>query len=205
MTQPAQRKYHSPRREQQAEQTRAKILDEARQLIQSKGFDEATIEAIAERAGVAAATVYAVFGSKRCILEGLMERAAFSPAYENLVREARMSDDPEKRLRLAAKIARQIYDALRNETEVLRGVSAVAPDFVRRKERIRFERQAPLVDLLVRKKALSAGLAAEEARDILWTLTGREPYRMLVVERKWSGDRYEEWLGDTLVAALLKK
>jgi hypothetical protein len=41
------------------------------------------------------------------------------------------------------------------------------------------------------------------ARDILWTLTSYDIHRRLVIERNWSSDRYEEWLGDTLVATLL--
>ena len=40
--------------------------------------------------------------------------------------------------------------------------------------------------------------------DILWTLTSYDIHRRLVVERKWSADRYEKWLGDTLVRTLLK-
>jgi hypothetical protein len=42
------------------------------------------------------------------------------------------------------------------------------------------------------------------ARDILWTLTSPDIYRNLVVERRWGPQRYEDWLGDTLVSALLK-
>jgi TetR/AcrR family transcriptional regulator, regulator of cefoperazone and chloramphenicol sensitivity len=71
-TQKRQRKYHSPVREQQAGQTRERILDAARRLILSKGFADATIEGIACEAGVAAPTVYAAFGSKRGIVQGLM-------------------------------------------------------------------------------------------------------------------------------------
>ena len=41
------------------------------------------------------------------------------------------------------------------------------------------------------------------ARDILWTLTSYDIHRRLVVERNWTSDRYEQWLGDTLVATLL--
>jgi hypothetical protein len=36
-------------------------------------------------------------------------------------------------------------------------------------------------------------------------LTGREPYRLLVVEKKWSPDRSEKWLGDLLIQALIEK
>lgn len=197
------RKYHSPAREQQAGQTRERILDAARRMILNKGFADATIGAIAREAGVAAPTVYAAFGSKRGILQGLMERAAFSSGYTNLVREAMQSNDPETRLRYAAKIARSIYDSLRSESEVLRGATAVAPEFVREKERLRYERQAGLIRLVEEKGALRHGLTAAAARDILWTLTSYDVHRRLVIERKWSADRYEQWLGDALVLTLL--
>jgi hypothetical protein len=114
------------------------------------------------------------------------------------------SNDPETRLRYAAKIARSIYDSLRNESEVLRGAATVAPEFVREKERLRYERQAGLIKLLEEKGALRPELNPAAARDILWTLTSYDIHRRLVVERKWSADRYEKWLGDTLVLTLLK-
>jgi len=198
------RKYHSPTRELQAGQTRDRILDAAKRMIVNKGFPDATIEAIAQEAGVATPTVYAAFGSKRGILRGLMERAAFSSGYANLVREAMQSDDPETRLRYAAKIARSIFDSLRGESEVLRGAAAVAPEFVREKERLRYQRQAGLIKLLEEKGALRPEWNAAAARDILWTLTSYDIHCRLVVERKWSADRYEKWLGDTLVRTLLK-
>jgi len=198
------RKYQSPRREQQAGQTREKILDAARRLIANKGFADATIEAIATQAGVAPPTVYAVFGSKRGILQGLMERAAFSSGYAELVRESMQSDDPETRLRYAAKIARSIFDSLRSESEVLRGTAAVAPDFIREKERLRYERQGGLIKFLEGKKTLRREVTGPVARDILWTLTSYDIHHRLVVEREWSADRYEQWLGDTLVLTLLK-
>src|SRR5215471_20779321 len=199
-----QRKYHSPVREKQAGQTRKRILDSARRLILNKGFADATIEAVASEAGVAVPTVYAAFGSKRGIVQGLMERAALNSGYADLVREAMQSDDPETRLRYAARIARRIFDSLRTESEVLRGATAVAPNFVREKERLRYERQAGLIKLLEETSALQPELTPAAARDILWTLTSYEIHRCLVVERKWSADRYEKWLGDTLVLALLK-
>ena len=41
------------------------------------------------------------------------------------------------------------------------------------------------------------------ARDIFWTFTGRDVYRMLVRERGWSPQKYQDWLADTLVHSLL--
>jgi hypothetical protein len=37
----------------------------------------------------------------------------------------------------------------------------------------------------------------------VWTLISPEVYRMLALERGWSGRQYERWLADILTAALL--
>src|SRR6202045_341066 len=62
------RQYDSSRRQRQAAQTRADILQAARRLFSARGYVATTIEAIAAEAEVAEATVYAGFGSKRGIL-----------------------------------------------------------------------------------------------------------------------------------------
>jgi AcrR family transcriptional regulator len=203
MAKRAKRKYNAASRRLQADQTRDRILDAARRVISHKGFADATFEAIAAEAGVAAPTVYAAFGSKSGILRALMGRATFSSNYDNVVREALKSDDPVTRLRFAARIARGIFDSLRSEAEVLRGATAIAPDFIRDRERIRYERQEGVVQVLDRTGALRTGLSVPMARDILWTLTSYDIYRRLVVEREWTGDQYETWLGDTLIATLI--
>jgi AcrR family transcriptional regulator len=185
MAKRSQRRYRSAHREEQAEHTRRRIEDAAHRLFLRKGVDETTIQAIAREAGVAAPTIYAVFKSKRGIVERLIARAAFTPAYDALVREALGSHDPSTRLRYAARICRGICDSLRGQAKLLRAANAIAPDLMRNKERMRFERQAA-------------------ARDILWALTSPDIYRNLVVERRWSSQRYEDWLGDMLVSALLK-
>ena len=45
-------------------------------------------------------------------------------------------------------------------------------------------------------------LDREHARHVLWMLTSRDVYRMLVHESGWSADRYQPWLADTLVRLL---
>lgn len=62
------RKYSSPTRERQASQTRTNILDATQRLLMDRGYAKTTIEAIAQEAGVAKQTVYAVFQSKRGIV-----------------------------------------------------------------------------------------------------------------------------------------
>src|SRR6266699_6891195 len=105
------RSYKSLVRERQAGDTRRRIVEAARRLLQSEGYAGMTIEAIAQRAEVSAQSVYAIFKSKTGILTELLDQTAFGPGYEDAVLRALSARDPETRLRLAAPIARQIHDA----------------------------------------------------------------------------------------------
>jgi TetR/AcrR family transcriptional regulator of autoinduction and epiphytic fitness len=70
---PAKRTYNSSRRKEQARLTNRQIVEAARKLFIERGYSGATIEAIAQEAGVSVETVYATFGSKRAILTGLID------------------------------------------------------------------------------------------------------------------------------------
>jgi AcrR family transcriptional regulator len=70
------RHYRSPRREQQAEQTRLLVLDAAERLFKERGYVGTSIAAVAVEAGVSPETVYGHFGSKRVLLGELFRRAA---------------------------------------------------------------------------------------------------------------------------------
>ena len=67
------REYRSFRRKDQARDTRRRIIDAARRLFIERGYAGATIEAIAQEAGVAAETIYAIFKNKRGILSALVD------------------------------------------------------------------------------------------------------------------------------------
>ena len=67
------RRYASEKREAQARETRRAILAAALELFTANGYTATTIQAIAEDAGVAVQTVYAVFGNKRELLRQLIE------------------------------------------------------------------------------------------------------------------------------------
>src|ERR1044072_9021567 len=70
------RPYHSPLRQEQALATRQRILDAALDLFGAQGYGSTSIASIAREAGVVPETIYATFGSKRGIIDGLTERAA---------------------------------------------------------------------------------------------------------------------------------
>jgi hypothetical protein len=63
--------------------------------------------------------------------------------------------------------------------------------------------QGRFVAMLAGKGALRAGLSVEEARDVVWTLCSLEVHDLLVVERGWTSERYQEWLATALTRVLL--
>ena len=200
------RSYRSPARQQQAQDTRGRIVDAAHRLVTTKGYAGMTVDALAKKAGVAPQTVYAVFGSKRGVLAELMDRSTSGPEYVELVAAALETTQPGARLRYAARIARRTHDAQSATQDLVRGAGVVVPElsaFERDRESRRYDAQEPLVQYLAEHGYLRRDVTAAAARDILWTLTGRDIYRMLVSERGWSSEQYESWLGDQLVAGLL--
>ena len=200
------RVYSSETRSAQASQTRSQILKAAKQLFQTKGFDRVTIGMLAKAAQVSMPTVYAVFNSKRGVLQSLIDDSLPAEQFNALVDGSMHEQSPKERLSITARLSRQIYDAERELMDILRGASVVAPEFKKleqEREQRRYERQGEYVKKLMQDKALVKGLTLQKARDILWALTGRDMYRMLVIERSWSSDEYEKWLGKVLVESLL--
>src|SRR2546425_656050 len=200
------RPYKSLVRQRQAGDTRRRIVEATRQLLASEGYAGMTIEAIAQWAEVSAQSVYAIFKSKTGILIALLDQSMFGPDYEEVVQQALSASDPETRLRRAASVARQIRGAQSAAFDLLRGAGVVAPELAkleRQRERLRYEKEEGMIIFLRDAGRLRPGLNHKTARDIFWMLTGGDVYRMLVRERGWSPQKYQDWLADALVLSLL--
>jgi AcrR family transcriptional regulator len=208
MTDRAKRVYRSNTRQRQAEDTRMRIADAAHQLLVGKGYEGMTVDAIAQQAEVSPQTVYAIFRSKAGILAELLDRTAFGPGYQELTQQAREKEHPPERLRFAARIARHIFESQVETIDLLQGASMVTPELaelIQERERLRFEHQKHMIEFVSEKGWLNPAIDDDKARDILWSLTSRELYSMLVRHRKWPPQEYEKWLGDVLVSSLLKR
>lgn len=60
-------------RETQKQETRRRVVEAARDLFNEIGYDETTVRAIAERAGVSVGSVFTTFSSKADILSQVMD------------------------------------------------------------------------------------------------------------------------------------
>jgi len=201
------RTYSSPRRTEAADETRARVLANAKRLFARRGIDAVTIAEIAARSGVAGSTVYAVFKSKEGILRALMEQSLFGGRYQSTQQILAGISDPVEMIGLTAHVARAIYESESGDLGLLRSVSGFSPALRKIEqefEQTRYRMQEERLRRLFAARRARTSINFEEARRIMWMYTSREVYRMLVTEGGWTPDRYQEWLSQTLVAALVE-
>jgi AcrR family transcriptional regulator len=200
------RPYNSDSRRQAADATRRRVLDASRNLFVQHGIDRVTIAQIAEAAGVAVSTIYAIYQSKEGILRELMRATLFGQRFQSVQSMLRGITDPVRLIALSAHVARAIYEGESAELGLMRGSAAFSPALRKLEqefEKIRFDMQKDRVTQLFKQRLAKAGLTLADARRILWMYTSRDVYRMLVHEGGWSPDRYQEWLSRTLLDALV--
>jgi AcrR family transcriptional regulator len=206
------RAYDSPRRRDQARATRREILQAARELFVERGYVVTTIGAIAARAKVSPETVYASFGNKRSILSELIDTAmagddAQVPILERgWVQQMREELDPQRRLSILARNGRLILERTGPVYEVLREAAAADPRMTSLWElnkAQRFAGQRELLGILTELNPLRSGLTTKTAVDIVFAIGSPETYRLLIVDRGWSADRFERWYAETLARLLL--
>lgn len=203
---PTKRRYVSKLRRDSADATKARVLRAAKSLFARRGIDRVTVAEIAARAEVSVPTVYAICRSKEGVLRELMRGALFGEQFRAAVAKLEGESDPVRLIALSAEVARAVYEGESAELGLLRGATAFSPSLRKLEqefEDLRLSMQEERVRRLFAEGKQRPGLELEDARRILWMYTSRDVYRMLVHESGWSADRYEEWLAETLLDALV--
>jgi AcrR family transcriptional regulator len=188
-------------RQRQALATRKLIVDTARDLFLEQGYVATTIETIAAQAGVAVSTVYAVFGSKRGILQAIREAWHEESGQRDIYRRALEESDAERRLELAAQATRRQWTTSRSMIAIYQGAAAADQDAAAELELALAGRRAGLNEFIQKTlPMLRPGLDAARTADIFRALTHMEVYEELVQIAGWTPEEYEAWL-----AAVLKQ
>lgn len=202
-----------PRRRERARLTRRRILEAARDLFVERGYVGTTIAAAAERADVSPETIYSTFGNKRALLSALVDvtiaggEDAAPILEQDWVEQLRAEPDPHRRMRLLAKQGRAILERRTEIDAVVRGAAASDPELeaVRRLgDAQRYAGQRQLLGIVTGPDGLREGLDPLAAADILYAIGSPDVYRLLVTDRGWGGNRFEQWYGDTLDRLLLE-
>lgn len=201
------RKYFSPTREQRALATKNRIIDVAEKLLIEKGFAAMTVADVAKRAGTSPQTVYAVFSSKAGIIMAAIEDRVFKDERNaDAIKLLQTTGEPGLMLCSIAKIMRNIYENHTDTFAAVYGARMVSRELVSLEKELgeyRREKQAPFATCLYASGKLLPELSEEDVKDILWTLTSREIYYLLVIRSGWPASKYENHLRSLLFAALL--
>ena len=202
------RNYNATFRKQQAQATRSRILEACRRLLARGTYSTLTMADIADEAGVAYQTVYAIFGTKVRLADALVE-AGFSHIPEALKLFDRIFDspEPEQWFRIASHATRLILEPCADLARFIResGDPGLLSGY-RQREEARYVAIANsgFIERLVKGDRLSPHLSPSEAVAVIWAMSGADLYNQLVFGRKWSPARYEEWLADASMKAICK-
>jgi AcrR family transcriptional regulator len=193
-------------------QARTAILEAAGGLFAERGFLGTSIEDIAAAAGVARPTVFTAVGGKSVLLKEVVDRALAGddeampvsrrPWFRAMIDEP----DPAQMLHLHAANITGMY---RRVGAVYCAVEAAAdadPDVGELWATLQRQRLAGAREVaaaLVEKGGLRAGHDQDSVADVLWSVATPMVYRR-VLERGWSPERFEEWIGDLLCRVFLE-
>jgi AcrR family transcriptional regulator len=192
-------------RQRQALETRRAIAQAARTLFSQGGYVATSIEAVAEQAGVAARTVYAIFGTKKAILGAICEEWLTEAGVREIGAAGMAEGDLRRRLALAAHSGRRQWESERGVRAMLEGAAASDADVARMLAGWKDDRARSLRMVVAGYEAdLRSGIDPEQAAAMLRALTGAEVYSELVAGAGWNPDRYERWLAALLIEVLVR-
>ncbi len=176
------RPYRLGQRQAASEQTRARILNAARELlIANDGFSGFSIDAVARKADVARMTVYHQFGSKIGLLEALSDSLAARGGMEQLA-DAFRRPEPLEALDAYITVFSRFWNADRLVTRRLRALAVLDPDFeqvVRARDERRRQGLRVIVGRLTEKYGRPLSEQSDEVVNILYTLLSFECFDTL--------------------------
>lgn len=191
-----------PPRRARARATQGRIARAALGLFCEHGYSGTTMAHIAEAAGVAVQTVYFTFHTKAAVLSRAYDLAVMGegdpqvPWEQPWYREMAAAGDVAEALgRLVAGVG-EITRRLTPLHVVAAGSAASDPEVaevVDRHERWRAEGYRGMLEVLLAKAPLRAGLTPDRANDLLLLYAGMDAYHALVEVAGWPHDEWVAW------------
>ena len=195
--------------------TRRRIADAALDLFSTRGYAATSLQTIADAAGLHVQTIYQTYGSKPAVLAAACELARAGddddpetpPTEWPWVQALMVETDPARQIAgfaahirttapKAGPLVAEIRSAARSDADLA--------NFLAHAEAGRYLGPSGIASLLAENGALRAGLRPARAADTMYAVASYEGYELLVNERGWSEDEYEQWLAATLCDLLLE-
>jgi AcrR family transcriptional regulator len=199
------RRYVLRARAETATQTRAAILEVARQTLLASERLEFSVGEVAASAGVARSTVYAVFGSRAGLLATLADDALHSSGLDAVI-AAFMDPDAVVALEESLRASCRMYGTEHRLFRRLLALGEVDPEAaapIARSAADRGQGMSSLAGRLAAQGRLRAGMSVERAADTLALVTSFAAFDELYSGRGLHADAAAELLIDVARRSVL--
>ncbi|WP_019181654.1 TetR/AcrR family transcriptional regulator [Microbacterium yannicii] len=203
------RAYRSALREQQALQTRRRIVEAAARLFATRGYQATTLASIAREAGVSTETVKTAAPKAELLIAAFEVTFAGTEAAESITETPVAQDVLEladdvfldvllDRIAAANARAHALWTVLVGAAASDPVVDGALQEILRR----RAADYAGLVDELLARRYAPSVVDAGATAAALSFLLSPEGYQQLVAQSRWTPERYVTWLRSAVLAEL---
>ena len=189
-----------------AKDTRRRILEAARGLLESAPGAPVAMSDIAAAAGVTRQLLYFHFENRTALLlelTRLVDAEARTPELQATIDNAA---DGCQALRAAVRVQAAIKPKIHgvaSSLEVLRPTDDAAAAACEEREEARLGRCRAVIDRLAREGLLAPGWRRETAAELFWSMTSLRAWDDLIHRRAWTDQDWIRWTTATLEAALV--
>lgn len=186
--------------------TRNRLLEAAAQEFPAHGYAATTVTRLAAAAGVSVQTLYLVWGSKRALLRGYMERAIAGDLPSPEDASQRFTGlSPQQRLTEVAALVAEIADRAADGWQLYRDAAAVDPEIAADWQELQMLRHRTISKILdgIPADALADGITLQKAVDTAWVIASPESYDLLVRRLGYTLGEFRIWMEQALSAAIL--
>jgi AcrR family transcriptional regulator len=206
------RAYRSEARAASAEATRARIRDAAARLFVERGYIATTMREVATAAGVGERTLYDAFPSKPTLFTHTLNVATVGD--EEPVRvfdrpemaTAREQIDPRAAIAQLIAYTKDLLERAGDLIMVSVEAAGADPEMKAAAEagaEATYRVHLALTTALHKRGALRNGLDPVTAADTLYALASPHLHQLLRRHRRWSVERYNDWLENNATRELL--
>lgn len=204
-------KYHSERRQEQAEATRQAILDAARSLFVERGYAGTTVADIAAAARVAVPTIYVSVGTKAAILGELRKLIpvdAGVPEQQDVLNRLAQATDPREVIGGFVAAVRRLIEVSGDLMFAIESAAPFEPVAAEAwQEGLVLHRAGwtMAIDRIVALGRLNKSMTPSRAVDIASFLSLPSTWRTLGKEYGWSNEEVSTWIESTAWALLIDR
>jgi len=173
------RPYRQGRRQLAAQKTRAKVLRAARSLLTGRGTERFSLDAVAERAGVARMTVYYQFRSRRGLIEALFDSFAEGGELPEQVGLAFQQSDPDQVLAGVVSAFAHFWQAGRTWVRRVRALGVLDAELgaaIEARNARRRQVMRTVMERMIHRQGRPSATERAEVEEVLYALTSFEMF-----------------------------